>query len=275
MHHQDLLSSSRPAPKRVLLSMCLLLVLAAGVATQIAAQSSISLDLTMINEGTLFDVFVNGVGYCLVVDSGSAPSVPSSELKAAGTGASVDIIATLTGEAFEGACSLTDVTSGARNGGFGVSDYRGTDGGNLIGPFTMTVTLDLPGGLPGDFTIIIVFTLGVGGEFHAESKITGAFTDSGSTGCMLENMVSEYVSVTGVGLSLTLQLLTHQGACSTESNGFSAFILPTLLFGSAAPVGGFVESVNKLLIVAPYVTLFALVAVVAVVTVKPRKKPES
>jgi hypothetical protein len=42
---------------------------------------------------------------------------------------------------------------------------------------------------------------------------------------------------------------------------------------SLAPVGGFVEPVNKLSIIAPYVTLFALIAVVAAVTVIPWKKP--
>ena len=41
------------------------------------------------------------------------------------------------------------------------------------------------------------------------------------------------------------------------------------------PVGGYMEPVNKLAIVTPYVALFGLVATVAVVIVKPWKKPEN
>jgi hypothetical protein len=44
---------------------------------------------------------------------------------------------------------------------------------------------------------------------------------------------------------------------------------------AGAPVGGFMEPVNKLAIVTPYVALFGLVATVAVVIAKPWKKPEN
>lgn len=44
---------------------------------------------------------------------------------------------------------------------------------------------------------------------------------------------------------------------------------------SGAPVGGFIGPVNKLAIITPYVALFGLVATVAVVIVKPWKKPEN
>lgn len=44
---------------------------------------------------------------------------------------------------------------------------------------------------------------------------------------------------------------------------------------SIAPVGGFMEPVNKLSIIAPYVALLGLVATVAVVVAKSWKKPES
>jgi hypothetical protein len=42
-----------------------------------------------------------------------------------------------------------------------------------------------------------------------------------------------------------------------------------------APVGGFMEPVNKLAIIAPYLALFGLVATVAVWVAKSWKKPES
>jgi hypothetical protein len=44
---------------------------------------------------------------------------------------------------------------------------------------------------------------------------------------------------------------------------------------SVAPVGGFVESANKLAVFAPYLALLGLVAAVAVVATKPWKKTES
>ena len=42
-----------------------------------------------------------------------------------------------------------------------------------------------------------------------------------------------------------------------------------------SPVGGFMEPVNKLAILAPYLILFGLVATVAIVVVRPWKKPEN
>jgi hypothetical protein len=42
-----------------------------------------------------------------------------------------------------------------------------------------------------------------------------------------------------------------------------------------APVGGFMEPVNRLSIIAPYVTLFGLIVAVTVVIVRPWKKPEN
>jgi hypothetical protein len=42
-----------------------------------------------------------------------------------------------------------------------------------------------------------------------------------------------------------------------------------------APVGGFVEPVNKLTLFAPYLALFGIVAAVAIVVAKPWKKPEN
>ena len=43
----------------------------------------------------------------------------------------------------------------------------------------------------------------------------------------------------------------------------------------SVPVGGVVMPVNKLPVFAPYLALFGLVAAVAVVIAKPRKKPEN
>lgn len=44
---------------------------------------------------------------------------------------------------------------------------------------------------------------------------------------------------------------------------------------ASAPVGGIVEPVNKLTVAAPYLALFGLVAVVAIVVVAPWKKPHT
>jgi hypothetical protein len=42
-----------------------------------------------------------------------------------------------------------------------------------------------------------------------------------------------------------------------------------------APVGGYMEPVNKLSIIAPYLALFGLAAALVYVAVKPWKKPEN
>jgi len=49
-----------------------------------------------------------------------------------------------------------------------------------------------------------------------------------------------------------------------------ARIDPIVLVG--APVGGFMELVNRFAIFAPYLALFGVVAAIAVVVAKPRKK---
>ena len=198
----SIMRSFRFSPKHVLLSTCLLLVLVAGVTAQIAAQSTISLDLTVIflpPDYVLFDASVNGVEYCIVTSPGAGSSLPSaSQLKAATTVLEI----TLNGEVYEGPCPLT---LGAGGGGFGVSNYRSTNGGSL-GDFTATITID--GSPSGDFTIVIVFTAGDGG-LHSESKITGTLSGLGETVCVFENLASQYAFVTGAGFTLNLQLLTH------------------------------------------------------------------
>jgi hypothetical protein len=262
----------RFSPKHVLLSTCLLLVLVAGVTAQIAAQSTISLDLTVIilpsPESVLaFDASVNGVEYCILTPLSTGSSLPSaSQLKGAITADEI----TLNGEVIEGPCPLT---LGAGGGGFGVSDYRSTNGGS-VGPFTATITFD--GSLPGDFTIVIVFTVGDGG-LHSESKITGTLLLLSETDCMFENLASQYAFVTGAGFTLNLQLLTHNGACSILSNEGFVFQLPTLTFGNVAPVGGLVMPANTFALVAPWLAVIGLVGCIGtiVVVVKPWKKPEN
>jgi hypothetical protein len=256
--------SFRFSPKHVLLSTCLLLVLVAGVTAQIAAQSTISLVLTMIilpPDYLLFDVSVNGVEYCIVTPLSTGSSLPSaSQLKEATT---PEI--TLNGEVYVGPCPLT---LGAGGGGFGVSDYRSTNGGS-VGPFTATITFD--GSLPGDFTIVLVFTVGDGG-LHSESKITGTLSELGETGCMFENLASQYAFVTGAGFTLSLRLLTHNGACSIQDNGEFAFQLPTLTFGNVAPVGGFVMPTNTFALVSPWLMVIAVVGCMCTVAVVAKKR---
>jgi hypothetical protein len=259
---------------KAVLATCLLLVLAAGATAQIAAQSSISVDLTLtlVEPNLFFDTSVNGVQYCIVSESAIGSSLPSaSQLEEPNAG--VPEATPMNGEVYEGPCSAILPTLVAVGGGLGVSDYRGAGIGDLVGHFTSTVTLDLPGGLPGDFTFSIVFDLE--GGLHIESKITGTISDFGETGCMLENMVSEYAFVTGAGLTLRLQLLTHEGACTIESDDTFVLHFPTLTFAPiapVAPVGGFIEPVRKLTVLASYLALFGVVAAVAIIGVRPWKR---
>jgi hypothetical protein len=257
--------SFRFSPKHVLISTCLLLVLVAGVTAQIAAQSTISLDLTVIvlpPDYLLFDASVNGVEYCILAPLSTGSSLPSaSQLKGATTADEI----TLNGEVIEGPCPLT---LGAGGGGFGVSDYRSTNGGS-VGPFTATITFD--GSLPGDFTIVIVFTVGDGG-LHSESKITGTLSVSGETGCMFENLASQYAFVTGAGFTLNLQLLTHNGACSIQSNEGDAFQLPTLTFGNVPPVGGVMMPTNTFALVSPWLAVIGVVGCVGTIVVVAKKR---
>ena len=260
--------SFRFSPKHVLLSTCLLLVLVAGATAQIAAESTVSIDLTAIilpPDNVLFDASVNGVEYCIVTTPSTGSSLPSAfQLKGATTADEIP----LNGEVYEGPCSLYALTPGAGGGGFGVSDYRGTNGGSL-GPFTATITSD--GSLPGDFTIVIALTVGDGG-LHSESKITGTISASGETDCMLENLASQYAFVTGVGFTLNLQLLTHEGACSIESNEGVAFQLPTLTFGNVAPVGGLLMPTNTFALLAPWLAVIAVVGIGTVVVLSRKRR---
>jgi len=258
----------RFSPKQVLLSTCLLLVLVAGVTAQIAAQSTISIDLTVFilpPDYFLFDASVNGVEYCIVTPLSTGYSLPSaSQLKAATTTEEI----TLSGEVYEGPCSLYALTPGAGGGGFGVSDYRSTNGG-FVGDFTATITFG--GSLLGDFTIVIVFTVGDGG-LHSESKITGTLLALGETDCMFENLASQYAFVTGAGFTLNLQLLTHNGACIIQPNEGVAFQLPTLTFGNVAPVGGVLMPANVLAALGPWLAVVGLVGCIGIVVVVAKKR---
>lgn len=83
---------------------------------------------------------------------------------------------------------------------------------------------------------------------------------------LLDNPVS-YISMSADGATLAVGTGLI-GTAYLFDTGFPIHVV-------GAPVGGFMEPVNKLAVFAPYLALFGIVATVAVVVVKPWKKREN
>jgi len=83
---------------------------------------------------------------------------------------------------------------------------------------------------------------------------------------LLDNPVS-YISISANGATLAVGTGLI-GTAYLFDTGFPIHVV-------GAPVGGFMEPVNKLAVFAPYLALFGIVATVAVVVVKPWKKREN
>lgn len=234
--------SIKVSPKYVLFSTCLLLVLLAGVMAQTAAQSTnITLDLAvsglLSGKGASFQAVVNGKTYCLY-------GYPNS------TYGSLPLNFTVN-EGMEGPCSLTYV--GAGGGGLVTSDYHPSQF-SVLGWITI--------GLQGH-TVTVVVDLTAGGT-TIQSKFTGNINNWGASGCTFSNVVSQYTSVTGAGVNLSLQPLAYSGTCSVPGAitlDFT-FSTPTAAVG---PVGGVVIPVNKFAVLAPWLALIGLVGCIGTV----------
>lgn len=100
----------RLSSNKTFISTCLLLVLASGIMVQIAGQSTISVSVCLDVGNERLEVLINNEPFCIIL----------SELP---VGADGDDSILLTGDVYEGTCD---------------------DPGNLIGPFTATMT-----GVPG------------------------------------------------------------------------------------------------------------------------------
>ncbi|MGA2239711.1 MAG: hypothetical protein ABSG74_10915 [Candidatus Bathyarchaeia archaeon] len=234
--------SIKVSPKSVFFSTCLLLVLVAGVMAQTAAESTnVSLDLSVYNlfSGTAyFQAVVNGKPYCVIgyPDSTSLP------------------LNFTVNKGMEGYCSPLEYV-GAGGGGLVTSDYHPSQF-SVLGWITI--------GLQGH-TVTVVVDLTAGGT-TIQSKFTGNINNWGASGCTFSNVVSQYTSVTGAGLNLSLQPLAYSGTCSVPGAitlDFT-FSTPTAAVG---PVGGVVIPVNKFAVLAPWLALIGLVGCIGTVFV--------
>lgn len=245
-------SIKRPS-KYVLISTCLLLVLAGEGAAQIVAEPTISVQVNVtlnLPSNVLFDVLVNGIPFCIIADPAIGHAFPKTLPKTTPQQISIPLVGT---------------------------EYFGTCGalGSPVGPFTGTITLDSPG--PNlQFTVVLDFTVGPGGvmNFHSESEFTGDVLLSQNT-CNLENVASPFAFVTGTSFNFNLQLLEvlQGGACSFGTPDGTAFIdLPTFVFTtSSLAVGGMVMPVSTIALLAPWMVVIGLVGCIAVAVAMKRR----
>jgi hypothetical protein len=253
--------SIKPSPKYALFSICLLLVLAAGIMAHTAAQSTnLPFDISVFglqgplyqggepypcDDGKLcvyFQAVVNDELYCLYgYQISSYPDPISVQLNGG----------------YEGECDLAlpDYV-GVGGGGLGISGYHPSSGFTVTG----TITIDLQGVTPPyAFTLLVDLTAG---GISIQSKVTGNL----GTGCTLSNLVSEYAFVRGAGLDLNLQLLAPTWVCD------SGYLHLTLTFGSAVAVGGVVIPVNTFAVLAPWLAVIGLVGCIGTVVVVAKKR---
>jgi hypothetical protein len=238
--------SVKASSKYVLFSISLLLVLLAGVMAQTAAQSTnMTLDLTvnglLSGEGVSFQAVVNGKPYCIW-------GHPNATYQALPLNFTVD-------EGMEGYCSFEYVGPGG--GGLVTSDYHPSQF-SVLGWITI--------GLQGH-TVTVVVDLTAGG-ITIQSKFTGNINNWGASGCTFSNVVSQYTSVTGAGLNLSLQPLAYTGTCSVPG----AITLDFTFSTPTAAVGGVVIPVNKFAVLAPWLALIGLVGCIGTVFVVAKKR---
>jgi hypothetical protein len=148
-------------------------------------------------------------------------------------------------------------------------------------------------GVPNSFTLINSGTLTVANAFGAGNNLVitngGTFTVGNAFGAVnnlvFTNQGKFTVAVLGTGNdaritnsgTFTVTTLSGFGTGSTFTNichgvvtGVSGI---TMISQPCAPVGGVMTPVNRLGVLAPYLALIGAVAAVAVVIVKPWKKP--
>jgi hypothetical protein len=86
---------------------------------------------------------------------------------------------------------------------------------------------------------------------------------------------SEYAYFESNGVRVNLRLIglePESGAITIETNGITRICLPTVIFAIVSPVGGIVMPMNKLVVIAPYLMLAGLMAVVSIVYVMNRRR---
>jgi hypothetical protein len=231
----------RSSSKKILFSTSILLILASGIMVQIAGQSTISVSICLDVENQRIEVLINNEPFCIVL----------SELPA---GADGDVMILLTGDVYEGTCD---------------------DPGNMIGPFTGTLT-GFQGVTEDKFEFLIDFTMTrTDGILHSKIKLTGSIVTEGSPGVHFENVESEYAYFESNGVRVNLRLIglePESGTIIIETNGTTRICLPTFIFAIEAPVGGTIMAIDKIAVLIPYLALAGLMAVISTVYVMKRRR---
>jgi hypothetical protein len=239
----------RLSSKKIMISTCLMLVLASGIIIQIAGQSTYSVTVCLdVTEGPRLELLINDKPFCVDLSSFEAPTPSLSPTP------NDESTIMLTGDVYEGKCN---------------------DAGSLFGTFTGTLKL-INGTSEGKFMAIIDFTV-TGtptGTLHSQSKFTGNLVAEDSIGFRFENMESEYAyfEIDGTRVNLILiGLEPESGAVMFEENEVTLFCLPTFIFTIEAPVGGILIPIDKLAVLTPSLVLAGLIAVVSTMLIKKRK----
>jgi hypothetical protein len=236
---------------RALVATCLLLVLVSGVMTQIAGQFTLSIALFLDTNNSIIHVLIDDKPYCTYITDPPSPSfLTKSLLTILDKGGSMQLM----GDTFEGADNL----------------------GNKIGKFAGKLTFE-PTGSNGEFIAAINFTVaGTSSEIlHSESKFTGRLVPiPGTIEKAMMNVKSEYAFMESSGVLTNLQLTRLEPASGfiPEDDVTGVICLPTFTFSIPAPVGGVVLPTSKLEVVAPFVALVGLVAVVSAIAVVKRRR---
>ena len=230
----------RLSSKKILISTCLVLVLASGIMMQIAGQSTLSVTVCFDLEFGRLEVLINGEPFCIVLSEtpfGTDGGIPLQ----------------LNGEVFEGTCH---------------------DSGNLIGTFTGTLTFE-EGSIDEEFTVILDFTLTrTDGILHSKSKFTGAIVGEDSV-ITLNIVESEYAYFESNGVRVNLNFVglePESGTITFVENDVNLICLPTFIFGIEATVGGILLPINKLAVLIPSLVLIGLIAVVSTVYIVRKRR---
>jgi hypothetical protein len=240
---------TRLSSKKIMISTCLMLVLASGIIMQIAGQSTYAVTVCFdVSDGLRLELLINDKPFCINLTSFETPTASPTPNE--------ESTIVLTGDVYEGTCD---------------------DTGSLFGTFTGTLTL-INGTSEGGFMAMINFTVTgtPSGTLHSKSKFTGNLVSVDSIGYRLENMESEYAyfEINGARVNLIFMgLEPESGEVMFEENEIVLFCLPTFIFTIEAPVGGILLPIDKLAVLIPTLVLAGLiVAVTAVYVVRRYKK---
>jgi hypothetical protein len=236
------------ASKQVLLSICLLLVLASDVIMQINAQSTGSVTVCFDLENSRLHVLINDVPFCIHLSETLSLSALSDQINSTRATTDGRYSFPLIGDVYKGTC-----------------DDLGNKNGTLSGALTFELVNS------DEFIAIINFTMtsSTSDILHSESKFTGNLLLTPEIA--LKNVTSEYAYFESNGVRVNLRLIRlepESGAITIDD----VICLPAFIFLLPAPVGGIVMATDKLTVLTPYLALAGLITALSTIYVIKRRK---